>query len=53
MFRECPSVPQKYKDEELKLAEYYKPIEVDPVMSVEEKTKHMVDWYLAAHKLLK
>ncbi|XP_045763540.1 7-methylguanosine phosphate-specific 5'-nucleotidase [Maniola jurtina] len=53
MFRECPSVPQQYKDEELRLAEKYKPIEVDPVMSVEEKTKHMVAWYLAAHKLLK
>ncbi|XP_069355489.1 7-methylguanosine phosphate-specific 5'-nucleotidase [Maniola hyperantus] len=53
MFRECPSVPQEYKDEELRLAEKYKPIEVDPMMSIEEKTKHMVAWYLAAHELLK
>ncbi|CAH2063125.1 unnamed protein product, partial [Iphiclides podalirius] len=53
MFRECPSIPQCYRDEEIKLASYYKPIEVDPVMSIEEKTKHMVDWYQAAHKLLK
>ncbi|XP_039745666.1 7-methylguanosine phosphate-specific 5'-nucleotidase [Pararge aegeria] len=53
MFRECPSVPQEYKDEELRLADIYKPIEVDPTMSIEDKTKHMVAWYLAAHKLLK
>ncbi|CAG5044776.1 unnamed protein product [Parnassius apollo] len=52
MFRECPSIPQCYKDEENRLAAIYKPIEVDPVMSIEEKTKHMVDWYQAAHKLL-
>lgn len=53
MFRECPSVPQRYKDEDNRLAGIYKPIECDPVMSVEEKTKHMVDWYMAAHALLK
>ncbi|XP_013140663.1 PREDICTED: 7-methylguanosine phosphate-specific 5'-nucleotidase [Papilio polytes] len=52
MFRECPSIPQEYKDEEIRLASIYKPIEVDPVMSIEEKTKHMIDWYQAAHKLL-
>ncbi|XP_052737924.1 7-methylguanosine phosphate-specific 5'-nucleotidase isoform X2 [Bicyclus anynana] len=53
MFRECPSVPQDYKDEELRLADIYKPIEVDSTMSIEDKTKHMVVWYLAAHELLK
>ncbi|XP_028043055.1 7-methylguanosine phosphate-specific 5'-nucleotidase [Bombyx mandarina] len=53
MFRECPSIPQHYKDEDVRLASIYKPIEADPVMTVEEKTKHMVDWYIAAHALLK
>lgn len=53
MFKECPSVPQHYKDEENRLAEKYKPIEVDHLMSVEEKIKHMIDWYEAGHKLLK
>ncbi|CAH2092271.1 unnamed protein product [Euphydryas editha] len=52
MFRECPSVPKDYKDEEIRLAEKYKPIEVDHLMSTEEKTKHMIDWYKAGHKLL-
>ncbi|XP_050679976.1 7-methylguanosine phosphate-specific 5'-nucleotidase [Leptidea sinapis] len=53
MFRECPSVPQHYKDEDNRLSSIYKPIEVDSTMSIEDKTKHMVDWYMAAHSLLK
>ncbi|KAJ0179548.1 hypothetical protein K1T71_005260 [Dendrolimus kikuchii] len=53
MFRECPSVPQTYKDEDNRLAGIYKPIERDPIMSVEEKRKHMIDWYVAAHAQLK
>ncbi|RVE52277.1 hypothetical protein evm_003067 [Chilo suppressalis] len=53
MFRECPSIPQHYKDEDNRLSQIYKPIESDPHMSLEEKTKHMVDWYKAAHMQLK
>ncbi|XP_041973036.1 7-methylguanosine phosphate-specific 5'-nucleotidase [Aricia agestis] len=53
MFRECPSVPQYYKDEDNRLSAIYKPIEVDPVMPIDEKIKHMIDWYIAAHSLLK
>ncbi|CAG9792191.1 unnamed protein product [Diatraea saccharalis] len=53
MFRECPSIPQYYKDEDNRLSDIYKPIESDPHMSLEEKTKHMVDWYKAAHVQLK
>lgn len=53
MFRDCPSVPQTYRDEDNRLSQLYKPIEVDSEMGVEEKTKHMVDWYKAAHNLLK
>ncbi|XP_047517377.1 7-methylguanosine phosphate-specific 5'-nucleotidase [Pieris napi] len=52
MFKDCPSVPQIYKDEDNRLSDIYKPIEVDHIMTVEEKTKHMIDWYIAAHKLL-
>lgn len=53
MFRECPSVPQHYRDEDNRLSGIYKPIESDPVMKLEDKIKHMVDWYVAAHTLLK
>ncbi|XP_045492528.1 7-methylguanosine phosphate-specific 5'-nucleotidase [Colias croceus] len=52
MLRECPSVPQYYRDEDNRLSNIYKPIEVDSEMGIEEKTKHMIDWYIAAHKLL-
>lgn len=53
MFRECPSVPQHYKDEDNRLSGIYKPIESDPVMKTEDKIKHMIDWYMAAHTQLK
>lgn len=53
MFRECPSVPQHYKDEDNRLAGIYKPIECDPIMNIQDKIQHMVDWYIAAHALLK
>ncbi|XP_032512247.1 7-methylguanosine phosphate-specific 5'-nucleotidase isoform X2 [Danaus plexippus] len=53
MFKECPSVPQKYKDDETMLANKYKPIEVDANMSIEDKVKHMKDWYMASHNLMK
>ncbi|XP_059051333.1 7-methylguanosine phosphate-specific 5'-nucleotidase-like [Achroia grisella] len=53
MLSACPSVPQHYKDEDLRLSDIYKPIESNGFISVEEKTKHMVDWYVAGNSLLK
>ncbi|XP_028161812.1 7-methylguanosine phosphate-specific 5'-nucleotidase-like isoform X1 [Ostrinia furnacalis] len=53
MFWECPSIPQKYRDEDKKLAEFYRPIERDSLMNEEEKTKHMIEWYKAANALLR
>ncbi|XP_052758763.1 7-methylguanosine phosphate-specific 5'-nucleotidase-like [Galleria mellonella] len=53
MLTACPSVPQHYKDEDMRLSAIYKPIESNGCISVEEKTKHMVDWYVAANSLLK
>ncbi|KAM3967932.1 cytosolic 5'-nucleotidase IIIB [Aphomia sociella] len=53
MLSECPSVPQHYKDEDMRLSGIYKPIESNGFLSVEEKTKHMIDWYVAANNLLK
>lgn len=53
MFRACPSVPQDYKDKESKLANIYKPIIVDPVMSTKEKAKHMDEWYKIGRSFLK
>ncbi|KAI5633626.1 pyrimidine 5'-nucleotidase (UMPH-1) domain-containing protein [Phthorimaea operculella] len=53
MFRECPSTPQHYKDEDTRLSAIYKPIEADPVMPLDVKIQHMIDWYVQAHKILK
>ncbi|KOB65836.1 Cytosolic 5'-nucleotidase 3, partial [Operophtera brumata] len=53
MFRKCPSIPQSYKDEDYQLFIRYKPIENDPHMSIEEKSQHLVEWYRAAHNLMK
>lgn len=53
MFGQCPSVPQKYKDEDSRLASIYKPIESDPHLSVEEKTKHMIQWYITSNEIMK
>ncbi|KAJ2950404.1 hypothetical protein O0L34_g8646 [Tuta absoluta] len=53
MFRECPSTPQHYKDEDTRLSAIYKPIEADPAMPLDVKIQHMIDWYVAAHKILK
>ncbi|KAL4709329.1 hypothetical protein ACJJTC_007061 [Scirpophaga incertulas] len=52
MFRECPSIPQYYKDEDNRLSDIYKPIECDPFLSVEEKSKHMIEWYKAGNAQL-
>lgn len=53
MFSQCPSVPEKYKNEDKKLSEIYKPIEVDPALSIETKTKHMEEWYRLGNEILK
>lgn len=53
MFGACPSVPQGYKDEDKRLSDRYKPIECDEKLPLAEKTKHMVDWYIAGNNLLK
>ncbi|XP_077297203.1 cytosolic 5'-nucleotidase IIIB [Arctopsyche grandis] len=52
MFCECPSVPDHYKNEDRRLCEIYKPIEVNPFLSVKDKTAHMEEWYRAANNLL-
>ncbi|XP_026326959.1 7-methylguanosine phosphate-specific 5'-nucleotidase [Hyposmocoma kahamanoa] len=53
MFRECPSIPQEYKDEDVRLWAQYKPIEDDPNMTIKEKTQHMIEWYIASNNMLK
>ncbi|XP_052234726.1 7-methylguanosine phosphate-specific 5'-nucleotidase A-like isoform X3 [Dreissena polymorpha] len=45
-------LPEEYKEEAYKLRDKYFVIEVDPNMTIEEKTPYMVEWWTKAHELL-
>ncbi|OQV22383.1 7-methylguanosine phosphate-specific 5'-nucleotidase [Hypsibius exemplaris] len=45
-------LPQWYRDEADRLRKKYYPIELDPLLTIEEKTPHMKDWWLQAHEAL-
>ncbi|XP_029674433.1 7-methylguanosine phosphate-specific 5'-nucleotidase [Formica exsecta] len=53
MFRKCKQLPQHYSDEAKCLYEKYRPIEIDPNLSLTEKADAMRDWMTAAHNILK
>lgn len=53
MFEKCRSVPESYLVESAKLVHKYRPIEIDPHMSIEEKTKYMIEWWTQSGQLLK
>lgn len=53
MFRKCKQLPQHYFDEAKGLYNKYRPIEIDPYISMNEKSDAMRDWMLAANNLLK
>ncbi|XP_034475881.1 7-methylguanosine phosphate-specific 5'-nucleotidase-like [Drosophila innubila] len=45
IFNTCKSLPSHYRDETDKLFRKYRPIEIDPNMSTEEKVKYMIEWW--------
>ncbi|XP_072747410.1 7-methylguanosine phosphate-specific 5'-nucleotidase [Anoplolepis gracilipes] len=53
MFRKCKQLPQHYLDEAKCLYEKYRPIEIDPNLSLNEKADAMHDWMTTAHNILK
>ncbi|XP_012232120.1 7-methylguanosine phosphate-specific 5'-nucleotidase [Linepithema humile] len=53
MFKKSKQLPQHYLDEAKELYNKYRPIEIDPYISVNEKSDAMRDWMLAANNLLK
>jgi hypothetical protein len=52
IFSQCSQLPSGYKEQDAALCQRYRPIEIDPNISREEKARHMVDWYQEAEKLL-
>ncbi|XP_011693801.1 PREDICTED: 7-methylguanosine phosphate-specific 5'-nucleotidase [Wasmannia auropunctata] len=53
MFRKCKQLPQRYLDEARDLYNKYRPMEIDPEMSLKQKADAMRDWMSAAQNLLK
>ncbi|XP_075414320.1 cytosolic 5'-nucleotidase 3A isoform X2 [Tenrec ecaudatus] len=48
----CKLVTDDYRKKFLQLKEKYYPIEVDPVLTLDEKYPYMVEWYTKSHGLL-
>lgn len=48
---ECDRITQDGIDETRQLFKKYRPIEIDPNLSVEEKQRHMADWWTENLKL--
>ncbi|KAJ8919361.1 hypothetical protein NQ315_016453 [Exocentrus adspersus] len=52
MFNKYPSLPEEYLRTVNGLAEKYRPIEIDPTLSIKEKSNHMEEWWLLTEKAL-
>ncbi|XP_012279752.1 7-methylguanosine phosphate-specific 5'-nucleotidase [Orussus abietinus] len=52
IFGKCTQLPVTYAVESKKLYKKYRPIEIDPELSVNNKTEAMNEWMVAAEKLL-
>lgn len=53
MFNKCKSLPSTYLTESKKLYEEYRPIEICPNISQEEKRERMIEWWTRSANLLK
>ncbi|XP_075237541.1 cytosolic 5'-nucleotidase IIIB isoform X2 [Lycorma delicatula] len=45
IFEQCSDIPKHVKDECKRLCDVYRPIEVSPTMSTEEKIPYMIEWW--------
>jgi len=45
-------MPQMYRDETTRLRDIYYPMEIDPNLSIAQKTPMAIEWYTQAHKVL-
>lgn len=53
MFNKCKSLPKTFLIESKKLYEKYRPIEICPNITKDEKMKNMIDWWVMSGDLLK
>ncbi|XP_061931671.1 7-methylguanosine phosphate-specific 5'-nucleotidase isoform X1 [Apis cerana] len=53
IFSKCKQLPEIYTKESNRLYKKYRPIEIDPDLSIQIKTEAMTDWMIAAEEILK
>lgn len=53
IFNECQSLPITFRKESDNLFVKYRPIEIDPKISIEKKTQFMIEWWTQTGDLLK
>lgn len=53
IFNACKHLPPHYVDEAYKLYKKYRPLEINPHISKEEKTVYMIEWWVKTGELLK
>lgn len=53
MFNKCKSLPHSYRTESKKLYDEFRPIEICPNITQEEKKKRMIEWWTRSANLLK
>ncbi|XP_076638231.1 cytosolic 5'-nucleotidase IIIB [Colletes latitarsis] len=53
MFSKCKQLSLTYTEESRRLYEMYRPIEIDPHLSLEIKAEAMTNWIIAAEEILK
>ncbi|OAD58150.1 Cytosolic 5'-nucleotidase III-like protein, partial [Eufriesea mexicana] len=53
IFSRCKQLPETYKEKSNHLYKKYRPIEIDPNLSIGIKSKAMSDWILAAEEIMK
>lgn len=53
LFDKCKSLPPSFLAESKKLYDKYRPIEICPRISQEEKKEHMIEWWRLSAALLK
>lgn len=47
----CKHLPPNFVSSDQKIKDKYYPIEIDPTLTTEEKTPHMIEWYAKAEEL--
>lgn len=53
IFDKCKSLPNSFRMESKKLYEKYRPIEICPKITQDEKREHMIDWWVKSGEILK